>query len=60
MGGQGCVDGSLRGGEQDAKGVWGNPLALSAISGLDAKSKKSRKRTEIQRELARGPGLIPW
>lgn len=39
------------------KASW-KPLALSVISGLDAKSKKSWKRTEIQRELARGPGLF--
>lgn len=39
------------------KASW-EPLALSVISGPDAKSKKSRKRTEIQRELARRPGLI--
>ena len=39
------------------KASW-EPLALLVISGLDAKSKKSRKRTEIQRELARRPGLI--
>ena len=57
MGGQGRVDGRLLGGEQGAKGVLGT-LALSVISGPDAKTKKNRKRTEIQRELARGPGLI--